>query len=36
MRLVDPATFPERLRAAGLADPQIDVRRDAFRFRATA
>lgn len=36
MRLVDPETFPDRLLAAGLADPKVDVRGDAFRFRATA
>lgn len=36
MRLVDPATFPERLAAAGLTDARVDVRRDAFRFRASA
>lgn len=36
MRLVDPETFPDRLRAAGMNDPEVDVRGDAFRFRASA
>ncbi len=32
--VVDPATFPDRLRAAGFDDVQVDVNRSAFRFRA--
>ena len=36
MRLVDPRTLPERLAAAGLSGPSVQVRGDAFRFRATA
>jgi SAM-dependent methyltransferase len=35
MVVVDPSTFPERLRAAGFDDVQVDVMRPyAFRFRA--
>lgn len=36
MRLVDPETFPGRLRAAGLAYPKVEVRGASFRFRASA
>jgi SAM-dependent methyltransferase len=32
--LVDPETFPDRLRAAGFEDVQVDVNPYAFRFRA--
>lgn len=34
MTVVDPAGFPDRLKAAGFADAQVDVTPDAFRFRA--
>ncbi len=34
MVLVDPGTFPERLRVAGFTDIQVDVNPYAFRFRA--
>jgi len=35
MLVVDPCTFPERLRKAGFADVQVDVLKPyAFRFRA--
>ncbi len=35
MVVVDPSTFPERLRKAGFADVQVDVMQPyAFRFRA--
>jgi hypothetical protein len=35
MVVVDPYTFPERLRRAGFADVQVDVMKPhAFRFRA--
>jgi ubiquinone/menaquinone biosynthesis C-methylase UbiE len=34
MVVVSPETFPERLRAAGLVDPQVEVNEQAFRFRA--
>jgi hypothetical protein len=35
MVVVDPDTFPERLRKAGFADVQVDVLKPyAFRFRA--
>jgi ubiquinone/menaquinone biosynthesis C-methylase UbiE len=34
MVLVDPASFPERLEAAGFADVHVDVNPYAFRFRA--
>jgi len=35
MVVVDPSTFPERLRAAGFGDVQVDVLKPyAFRFRA--
>jgi SAM-dependent methyltransferase len=35
MVVVDPCTFPERLRKAGFADVQVDVMKPyAFRFRA--
>lgn len=34
MVLVDPDTFPARLRAAGFADVTVEVGRRAFRFRA--
>jgi SAM-dependent methyltransferase len=35
MVVVDPGTFPERLRTAGFADVQVDVLKPyAFRFRA--
>ena len=32
---VDPEEMPARLRAAGLADPEVDVREGSFRFRAS-
>lgn len=32
--VVDPGTFPDRLRAAGFDNVQVDVNRSAFRFRA--
>jgi SAM-dependent methyltransferase len=32
--VVDPATFPDRLRAAGFQDVAVDVNPYAFRFRA--
>lgn len=32
MVLVDPATFPQRLRAAGFIDVRVDVNEYAFRF----
>lgn len=31
---LDPATVPDRLRAAGFRDARVDVRRHTFRFRA--
>jgi SAM-dependent methyltransferase len=34
LTVVDPATFPDRLRAAGFDDVQVDLNRSAFRFRA--
>jgi len=34
MTVVDPKTFPVRLRAAGFTDPRVDVAEGAFRFRA--
>jgi SAM-dependent methyltransferase len=34
MVLVDPATFPRRLRAAGFTDVRVDVNGYAFRFFA--
>jgi SAM-dependent methyltransferase len=34
MVLVDPASFPKRLQAAGFVDVQVDVNPYAFRFRA--
>ncbi len=34
MVVVDPHTFPERLKAVGFTDVQVDVVRGAFRFRA--
>lgn len=36
MCLVDPAGLPDTLRAAGFGTAAVDVRRDAFRFRAVA
>jgi SAM-dependent methyltransferase len=36
MVVVDPDTFPDRLRAAGFVDPQVRVGGRALRFRATA
>ena len=32
--IVDPETFPQRLRAAGFADPQVELSEGAFRFCA--
>jgi SAM-dependent methyltransferase len=34
MVVVDPMTFPERLRRAGFVDVQVEVNEYAFRFRA--
>jgi SAM-dependent methyltransferase len=34
MVLVDPETFPDRLRAAGFSDAQVELSQGAFRFRA--
>ncbi len=34
MVIVDPKTFPERLRSVGFVEIEVDVRRNAFRFRA--
>jgi ubiquinone/menaquinone biosynthesis C-methylase UbiE len=34
MVVVDPATFPDRLRAAGFQDVEVEVNPYAFRFRA--
>lgn len=34
MVVVDPATFPDRLRAAGFVNVEVAVNRGAFRFRA--
>jgi ubiquinone/menaquinone biosynthesis C-methylase UbiE len=34
MVVVDPATFADRLRAAGFEQAQVDVEPHAFRFRA--
>jgi ubiquinone/menaquinone biosynthesis C-methylase UbiE len=34
MLVVDPASFPKRLQAAGFVDVQVDVNPYAFRFRA--
>jgi hypothetical protein len=34
MVVVEPATFPKRLEAAGFVDVQVDVNPYAFRFRA--
>jgi SAM-dependent methyltransferase len=34
MTVVDPATFPRRLHAAGFTEIQVDTDRRAFRFRA--
>lgn len=36
MVVVDPAGLPDRLRAAGFADPVVDVSRRSLRFRARA
>jgi SAM-dependent methyltransferase len=36
MQLIDPATFPDRLSAAGFHDASVDTQRRMFRFRATA
>ena len=36
LQLVDPVSFPERLRAAGFLDATTDIWRSAFRFRAVA
>jgi ubiquinone/menaquinone biosynthesis C-methylase UbiE len=33
--VVDPHSFPERLRSAGFTDPQIELSKARFRFRAT-
>jgi SAM-dependent methyltransferase len=35
MVVVDPATLPDRLRAAGFADVDVEANPRAFRFRAT-
>jgi hypothetical protein len=35
MVVVDPATLPGRLRAAGFTDVEVDTVPQAFRFRAT-
>ncbi|MFB9319976.1 class I SAM-dependent methyltransferase [Cryptosporangium minutisporangium] len=35
MVVVDPDGLPERLRAAGLTDPQVTTGRGSFRFRAS-
>ncbi len=32
--VVEPSTFPDRLRAAGFEDIRVDVKPDKFRFRA--
>ena len=34
MVVVDPATFPKRLEAAGFKDVRVDLAERAFRFRA--
>ncbi|MGI5125413.1 class I SAM-dependent methyltransferase [Pseudonocardia sp. CA-107938] len=34
MVVVDPATLPERLTAAGFTDPEVDLSRHSLRFRA--
>ncbi len=34
MVIVDPASFPERLRQAGFAEAQVEVKGGTFRFRA--
>jgi ubiquinone/menaquinone biosynthesis C-methylase UbiE len=34
MTVVDPATFPRRLEAAGFVDVRVDLKERAFRFRA--
>jgi ubiquinone/menaquinone biosynthesis C-methylase UbiE len=34
LNLVDPARLPERLTAAGLAEPKVDLRGRSLRFRA--
>jgi SAM-dependent methyltransferase len=34
MVVVEPSTFPDRLRAAGFEHIRVDVQRDRFRFRA--
>ena len=34
LTIVDPAAFPNRLRSVGFVDIDIDVNRNAFRFRA--
>jgi SAM-dependent methyltransferase len=36
MVLVNPGTFGERLEEAGFREVEVDARREAFRFRATA
>lgn len=35
LHLVDPATLPGRLYAAGFTDVRVDAKRSVFRFRAT-
>jgi hypothetical protein len=35
MVVVDPATLPDRLRAAGFTDVEVEANPRAFRFRAT-
>ena len=35
MVIVDPETFPGRLREAGFSDTQIELSEDAFRFSAS-
>jgi SAM-dependent methyltransferase len=34
MVVIDPKTFPDRLQAVGFTDVHVDVRPEAFRFRA--
>jgi hypothetical protein len=34
MVVVEPGAFPDRLKAAGFEDVQVDVNPYAFRFRA--
>ncbi len=36
MVVVDPNSLPERLKAAGFVDIQVDAKQNAFRFRARA